>query len=303
MRYLFGPVASRRFGLSLGIDLSPDRKACNFDCLYCELEPAKPVTSIPNPPSVKEVIEETKEALERFSDIDVITITANGEPTLYPYLDELVDALNRIKKKKKLLILSNASKIDEKEIQNILAKIDIVKLSLDCATKSCFKKLDRPAKSIDLKRIIEGMKEFRKIYHGLLVIEILVVKSLNDKEEEFIALDEVLQQIRPDRVDVGTIDRPPAYKVEPVTYQRLHELASHIHGIPTVIVSRKKSGTYYEELSKEEILDLLAHRPLTQEDIETLFDDQTRARLEELEREGYLKRVKVGEVEFVQKRS
>jgi wyosine [tRNA(Phe)-imidazoG37] synthetase (radical SAM superfamily) len=81
MKYIFGPVASRRFGMSLGIDLSPDKKRCNFDCIYCELEPAKPVTNYDNPPKVEEIFEELKEAIGKF-EFDVLTITSNGEPTM-----------------------------------------------------------------------------------------------------------------------------------------------------------------------------------------------------------------------------
>jgi len=106
---LFGPIQSRRFGLSLGIDLSPETKSCNFDCLYCELAVAKVTDTIKNPPKVEDVLAEVAQAMVEFPDIDVITLTANGEPTLYPYLDALVDGLNLLKKDKKLLILSNAS--------------------------------------------------------------------------------------------------------------------------------------------------------------------------------------------------
>ena len=81
-KIVFGPITSRRFGQSLGIDLSPDTKQCNFDCIYCELKGAKPVDKIQDPPSVKEVVASVKEALKKYKDIDVITLTANGEPTL-----------------------------------------------------------------------------------------------------------------------------------------------------------------------------------------------------------------------------
>ena len=303
MNTIFGPIPSRRFGLSLGIDLSPTSKACTFDCLYCELEPAKPIDHIPNPPSVERVVTQVEEALQRFPNTQVITITANGEPTLYPRLNELIDKLNKIKQDKKLLILSNASRIHEPQIQKALAKLDIVKLSLDCATPRCFKRLDRPLKNISLERIISGIEQFRKLYKGLLVIEILVVKGINDKQEEFTALGQVLRRIQPDRVDVGTIDRPPAYNVEPVNYERLFELSGELHGLPVTIVSRHFGQNYFTNLSKEEILDLLAHRPLTQEDITHLFDQPSQAAIEELKREMKIKKSKVGNVEFIEKSS
>ncbi|MBY0540244.1 MAG: radical SAM protein, partial [Campylobacterales bacterium] len=140
---IFGPIPSRRFGISLGVDLSPSKKQCNFDCLYCELEGAKTVDKMDSSPSVSEIISAIKENLEKHSKIDVITLTANGEPTLYPKLDELVEEINKIKGNIKTLILSNGSTIYKKDIFNTLLKIDTVKLSLDCVSEKCFKKLDR----------------------------------------------------------------------------------------------------------------------------------------------------------------
>ena len=87
---IFGPIPSRRFGISLGIDLSPSKKQCNFDCLYCELEGAKTVDKMDTFPSVDEIIKAIKESFKNHPKIDVITITCNGEPTLYPKLSDLI---------------------------------------------------------------------------------------------------------------------------------------------------------------------------------------------------------------------
>ena len=292
--FTFGPVNSRRFGLSLGIDLSPKEKSCNFDCVYCELEAAKPVDSIKNPPSVKEVINEVKEKLEKFTDIEVITITSNGEPTLYPHLDELVDELNKIKQNKKLLILSNASTICDTNIRKILEKIDIVKLSLDCATSKCFKKIDRPLKGVDISDIIECMKDIKP---PILVIEVLLVKGINDKKEEIEKLNQILQQIKPDRIDLGTIDRPPAYKVEKVEEERLVELSKIFTNLPITII-RKNPPNIKENFSKEEILNLLYHRPQSQFDVDTLFSDKSKEILSKLVDSGKVVKSDAGGVEF-----
>ena len=301
MKYIFGPVNSRRFGLSLGVDLSPQKKSCNFDCLYCELDAAKPTDRIENPPKVEEIVAEVQEALEKYPQLEVITITANGEPTLYPHLDELVERLNAIKNGKKLLILSNASTITDPHIRHTLAKIDIVKLSLDCATPRCFKRLDRPLRGIDIAQIAAGMEEFRKRFDGLLVIEILVVAGLNDKPEEFEALNELLQRIKPDRVDIGTIDRPPAYQVAPVDASRLHALASSISDIPVSIVLRQRAEGKRLSYDEEQILDLLSHRPLSEDDLHTLFDSTTRERFARLLSKGLIEEIVVGNIKFFKK--
>jgi wyosine [tRNA(Phe)-imidazoG37] synthetase (radical SAM superfamily) len=296
MRYTFGPVNSRRFGLSLGVDLSPEKKSCNFDCLYCELEASKPVDKIENPPDVEDILFEIKKQLNRYPNIDVITITANGEPTLYPNLDILVKKLNSLKKDKKLLILSNASTINNKDIQQTLLNIDIVKLSLDCATQRCFKRLDRPLKNINLEDIIKGIISFSKIYKHSLIIEILVVKGVNDNKEEFIKLNNILQQIKPSRIDLGTIDRPPAYRVEAISYNKLFELSKEIKDIPINIVTKKDEDIKQLDLTKEEILNLLAHRPLTKQDIEVLFNKKTKEIFYSLiDKEIILEKSKIGE--------
>ena len=295
MKYVFGPVASRRFGMSLGIDLSPDKKRCNFDCIYCELEPAKPIEQYDNPPRVDEIFDEVKKAINSFK-FDVLTITSNGEPTLYPYLNELIDKLKTLNKK--LLILSNSSTIDKKEIQNTLKKLDIVKLSLDSVNEKTFKKIDRPHKNIILQHIINGIREFRKMYKGELIIEILVVKGINDKIEEFQALNKILAEIKPDRVDISTIDRPPAYNVEGVEIEKLFKLAEYIENQHIFIPTRENINYKIENLTKEELLNTLKKRPFSQSDVENILDERTQKIFNDLLKENLLEEVWVGGIKF-----
>ncbi|WP_457561477.1 radical SAM protein [Caminibacter pacificus] len=296
MKYIFGPVASRRFGMSLGVDLSPDKKRCNFDCIYCELEPEKPVDFYDNPPEVEEIMEDIKRAVKRY-DFDFLTITSNGEPTLYPYLNELIDEIDKIKQFK-TLILSNSSTINKKEIQEALKKLDIVKLSLDAVTPSIFKKIDRPHKSIKIEDIIEGIKNFRKIYDKELIIEILVVKGINDKEDEFKKLNDVLKDINPDRVDISTIDRPPAYNVEGVSTDRLFELSKYIENQNIFIPTREKLDFKIENLTKEELLTTLKKRPFSESDVKNIFDEHTQRIFNDLLKENLIEEVWVGGIKF-----
>jgi wyosine [tRNA(Phe)-imidazoG37] synthetase (radical SAM superfamily) len=282
----------------LGIDLSPDKKQCNFDCLYCELKGAKTVEKASDTPSVELILEALKEALGKYQEIDVITLTANGEPTLYPHLRQLVDGINAIKGKHKLLILSNGSTIANPTMRNILSHIDIVKLSLDCIRKTCFKKLDRAHKSIDIDAIVEGMKVFRKIYNGELVIEILVVEGINDSEEEFEALNEALQVIQPNRIDVGTIDRPPAYAVKGVSVERLVALSQLLKGLHVNIAYAKNYSAHKRRFTQEEIMELLKRRPQSFEDIRFCFDEQSLENVEELVAKNMLHVRKIAGVSF-----
>ncbi len=281
MRYTFGPVNSRRFGLSLGIDLSPDIKSCNFNCLYCELEAADPIDHIKYPPKVKDIIKDVKLALSKRSDIDVITITSNGEPTLYEDLDILVDELNMIKGDKKLLILSNSSTIMDFNIQNILKKIDIVKLSLDSVEQKVFKKVDRPIDGVTIDNIVDGIKTFSKNFNNDLIIEVLIVKGINDKKEQIKALNDVLLQINPSRIDLGTIDRPPAFNVQAVSSEVLKDLSTIFKGVPISIIHKDRPKVKMD-FEKDDILRLIKRRPQSQSDIDYLFSSNSKKALLEL---------------------
>ena len=294
---VFGPINSRRFGMSLGIDLSPKQKSCNFDCVYCELKGAKPVEEIENPPSVNEIISALKEALKVHQNIDVITLTANGEPTLYPYLKELIVKVNEIKGKAKTLILSNGSGARDQKICEALQGLDIVKFSLDSAVQSTFKKIDRNKSGIEVNELIKAMAKFRKEFKGELVLEILVVTGFNDKEEEFIALNEAINEIAPHRVDVGTIDRPPAYNVKGVETSRLEELASKINGVPVTIARAHKIEQKYK-FSKSEILAMLERRPQTMANVEENFSEHSKQILNSLLQDDAVYQTDVAGVKF-----
>jgi wyosine [tRNA(Phe)-imidazoG37] synthetase (radical SAM superfamily) len=295
--FVFGPVQSRRFGLSLGVDLSPDKKQCNFDCLYCELKGAKTVDTMQNPPLVKEIMDEITTALRKFPDIDVITITANGEPTLYPHLKELAREINALKNNKKLLILSNGALIADKNVQEALLEFDIVKLSLDAVTPKIFKKLDRAHKSVDLERMIDGMKEFARKFQNELVLETLVVKNINDTRDDFLALNDIVNEIKPSRIDLGTIDRPSAYKVNAASYETLEILSREITNIPLVIIKRNRVKNQ-KNFNSDEIVELLLRRPQSAEDIEDIFDEESKAKLNELLSKGKINTINAAGVIF-----
>jgi len=283
MNIIFGPVISRRFGSSLGIDLSPSHKQCNFDCLYCELAPALTVNEQNQSLSISNIIQALSQALKEHPDIDVITITANGEPTLYPQLDALVEAIKALHIKAELLILSNSATLNDPNTYQTLLKFDQVKLSLDAVSKDIFTKIDRPDKEIDIEDIILHVKKFSHEYQGKLFIEILFVRGLNDTEDEIIRLNETLLHVRTNRIDIGTIDRPPAYPVEALNYEQLMNISLQFDpSLPIHIASRKKINIKASHYSKEEILNTLDKRPLSEDDIEILFDETTKIVLKEL---------------------
>lgn len=287
MASVFGPVNSRRFGASLGIDLSPEFKQCNFDCLYCELAPAPPVEKQRKHTDVDDIVAELAAALKTHPDIDDITVTANGEPTLYPELDRLIDRIDTIKGDTKTLILTNSTTLDDPKTFATLLKFDQVKLSLDAVTPEVFKKIDRPAANISIDNIVSAVKRFCEVYKGDLYLEILFVHGLNDTDEEIAALNSVLRDVKCKRIDLGTIDRPPAYPVQGLSYGELHAVASKFDtDLPIHIASRTHAESCQSPYRDEEILNTLDKRPLSMEDMRLLFDDDTLQRLDALIKTG-----------------
>ena len=281
---IFGPINSRRFGMSLGIDLSPALKQCNFDCLYCELAPSATVTAQSDIISVKRIVEEL--SLRLNEKIDIITLTANGEPTLYPHLNELIDEIDKIKQDTQTLILTNSATLVDANVFNSLLKLDQVKLSLDAVSHDVFKKIDRPDKKIDITKLVQTIISFSKQYKGKLFIEILFVHELNDTKDEISKLNSVLLEIEATRIDIGTIDRPPAYPVMGVSYKELHTISLMFDKtLPIHIASRvhaEPNNSYYSE---KDILNTLDKRPLTMDDINLLLDDESKTRLYKLIKE------------------
>jgi len=299
MSTIFGPVHSRRFGVSLGIDLSASGKQCNFDCLYCELAPMPAMAHQHTVTPIKTVISDLKDALSKHTAIDVITITANGEPTMYPYLGELIGQIDAIKGSIHTLILSNSACLGDENVFNTLLKLDQVKLSLDAATPAVFKKIDRPAEGIEIASIIKNITRFSHLYQGKLFIEILFVKGVNDALSEIEALNTALLGIRCERIDIGTIDRPPAYPVQGMNFEELYTLSRRFDpSLPIHIVSRTHVSATQSAYSDEEILTTLNKRPLTMEDIDALFDKESKERFKTMLHQGKITQIERSNILF-----
>ena len=301
MDIIFGPVQSRRFGESLGIDLSPKTKQCNYDCLYCELKGKKAQDSMQEILEVEEILEAIKKGLKQFKNIQSLTITANGEPTLYPYLYELMLRLEDIKDGVQTLLLTNGSLLWDLSVSRACLLFDKVKFSLDAISPEVFKKIDRPTKNISLEQILQGIYQFSADFSGELYAEILFVKNINDNLDEIKKMARFLAPMRLKRLDISSIDRPPAYKVSPIPQEHLEIFARIFRDfkIPTFLPTRtpntKKENL---NLSQDEILKTLALRPMSKEDIESLWNKESINRLEILHQQGKIKLSKNNEVEF-----
>lgn len=301
MQIVFGPILSRRFGVSLGVDLSPYTKQCNFDCVYCELEAKKPMDTQTQIIPVETILKSIQHALQTHKDIQVLTFTANGEPTLYPYLEELIVATKKILQGYptiKTLILSNGSLF---QIQKqALNHFDIVKFSLDSALTQHFKRVDKPSKTLDLTTIKQGIKEFSMQYNGELIAEVLIVAGLNDDVQSNKDTAAFLSEVNVKRIDLSTIDRPSSYRVYPISNEQLYALSALYQGLNICVVTRKEEAITItqQELNETELIALLKRRPLTHADCEILLTKASVQRVANMHALGQIQTKNIAGVVF-----
>ncbi len=191
-KYIYGPVNSRRFGKSLGIDLLPF-KTCNFNCVFCQLGRTHRLTNerkeyVP----FNDVIKELKIAVKRF-EFDVITFSGSGEPLLYSRLGEMVDLIKNIFPDKKLCLLTHAPFLHKKEIRKEIQNIDIFSPSLDAGTEETFLKINRPHPEIKFEEIKEGLLKMREEFKGEYYLEIMYIEDINDDEKNIKGLKKFIE--------------------------------------------------------------------------------------------------------------
>ncbi|GAA9462710.1 radical SAM protein [Helicobacter pylori] len=299
---VFGPILSRRFGKSLGVDLSPSKKQCNYNCIYCELGKAKPIERMEEVIKVEILINAIQNALNNLTTpIDVLTITANGEPTLYPHLLELIQSIKPFLKGVKTLILSNGSLFYEPKVQQALKEFDIVKFSLDAIDLKAFERVDKPY-SKDINKILEGILSFSQIYQGQLVAEVLLVKGVNDSANNLKLIADFLKKINIARVDLSTIDRPSSFKAPKLSEDELLKCSLFFEGL--CVSLPKRTATQANQAKKliscgiDELLALISRRPLSAEEAPLILDPNAFKHLETLLNHKQITIKKVGSLEF-----
>lgn len=271
MGFLFGPVSSRRLGLSLGIDLLPP-KTCTFDCIYCEIGRTTLCTDerkeyVPT----SKVLEEAENCLQsEAAKIDFVTITASGEPTLHSKIGDIVSKLKDVSPKP-VAVITNSSLLHLPEVRQSLLKADVILPSLDAAKPATFHRINRPIKSISIEQVISGIKDLRQEYRGQIWLEILFVRGVNDSLPEVEKMGEILLGIQPDRVQLNTVNRPPAEDyASPLSSTQLETIREHLGKRAEVIVDfKRRIRQGFHPIVESEILAMLARRPCTIEDIST----------------------------------
>lgn len=207
---VFGPVASRRLGHSLGIDIIP-RKTCTLDCVYCEVgRTTNKTVEIDSYIDAEEILDEIDDFLgARDLKLDFVTITGSGEPTLHRDLGFII---RRIKQMTKLplAVLTNGTLFSSESVREAVLEADLLAPSLDAALDESFQKVNQPHPSLELTQVIDGLVRLRKSFRNAFWLEILLVKGFNDAEQDLEALRRAVMKIGPDRIQLNTVERPPA---------------------------------------------------------------------------------------------
>ena len=267
MKHLFGPVASRRLGRSLGVDLLPF-KTCTLDCVYCECGCTTEKTlSRKEYVPFDEIILEIKQWFSEGGKADYITLAGSGDPTLHSRLGDIISEIKQITKIP-VCVLTNATLFSLPEVRKETALADLVVPSLDAADEETFLKINRPAVNLDFKKYIEGLILFSENFTGKLWLEIFVVPGINDNENSIKALAEIAKKIKPDKIQLNTAVRPTAEKsVKPVSQELLKKLAKVFTPEAEIIAAYHHAVKSKETVSKEKVFELLRRRPGTLEDI------------------------------------
>ncbi len=248
--HIFGPVNSRRLGRSLGVDLVPS-KACCFNCVYCEcgattidLDERKEFFP------VGEVIRELDDYLSESPEIDFITFSGSGEPTLSLSIGIVIRHLKERFPGYRIAVLTNGSLLCNEEVRQELLPADVILPTLSSSNEETFIRIHRPSGEITARRIIAGIRQFRTEYPGQIWLEVFIIPGLNTSPGELAGLKEVIEQIRPDRVQINTLDRPgPEAWVKPATLDELEKIKREIAAgsagsLPVVEIVRRRKNPF-----------------------------------------------------------
>jgi len=280
-KYIFGPVLSRRLGISLGIDLVL-HKTCSLDCLYCECGKTTNLTL-----EQKEYVafKYVKKELDHFwknnKDPDYITFSGSGEPTLNNYLGRVIEYIKENKPDIKVAVLTNSTLFNYAQVRQALLKADLVIPSLDAVSKNAFIKINRPAKKLDINEIIKGIETFAGEYKGKLWLEVFILPGINDKESDLMLLKKAIEKINPDKVQLNTLDRPGTKSdINPASKSDLERVKKvlgfdNMEIIAKIDKNRKVCQQIQAKDIKAAIIKTINRRPCTKQDLVQLLGIET----------------------------
>lgn len=286
MRYVFGPVPSRRLGFSLGVDILP-YKTCSFDCIYCELGPTTCRTIAPTGQvAAEDVLAELETCLASpLHRIDYLTISGSGEPTLHPELGLLIQAIKK-KYALPLALITNGSLFLDPSVVERVKGADLIIPSLDTVDPEAFQVINRPHPELRIDSIVEGLIRLGRLPGPRIWLEVLFLRGLNDQPAQIEALCRSIEKINPEKVQINTVVRPPVEAfARALDYRALEAIREIMGPRAEIIAPPTVKADFQNEMLESEILALIARRPCTAEDLSRLTGlspQQTRTLLNRL---------------------
>jgi len=229
MKYIYGPIKSRRLGLSLGVSLSPD-KICDLDCVYCQWgSVGKTFFERKEYARTEDVIGELQSWLEAYpkkaKELKFVTLSGLGEPTLNVKIGQVIDEIKANLPQSKIAVITNSTLLGDPAVRKELLKTDLIVPSLDAIDPEIFRKIDRPNANINLQEIIDGLISLRKEFKGQLWLEIMLVSGFNDDLSHVMGLKKIADQINPDKIQLNSPVRSTAEKeIYPVERSKLEKI-------------------------------------------------------------------------------
>ena len=267
-KYIFGPVPSRRLGLSLGVDIVPF-KTCTLDCIYCQIgKTSEKTMERKNFVPIKEVLSELKEKLAGGLTADFITISGSGEPTLNSELGKIIDGIREITDIP-VAILTNGTLLTDKSVRSDCAKADMVAPSLDAGDQQTFEKINRPHSDISIEKLIDGLCTFRSEFSGQIWLEVFFIEDVNTDDNQIAKIKTIIKRISPDKVQLNTAVRPTVEEgVKRLDAEKLQAIAEQLGQHCEVVAdSTLLYGGKHIEGGAKDVLSMLKRRPCSLKDI------------------------------------
>ena len=270
-KHLFGPVPSRRLGMSLGVDLVP-KKVCSLNCVYCEVGKTTELTlERKEYINYDEIVVELASYFQNNPDPDYITFSGYGEPTLNIRIGDIISFIKQHKPNIPIAVLTNGTLLYDKNVRESLKKADVVLPSLDAATEGVFRKINRPQKKLILEKYVKGLITFCNEFKGEVWLEIFILPGYNDSLSELIALKETILRINPDTIQLNTLDRPGVVKnLRSATKEELQQIVDFwkLNNVEIIAASkeRKEIQSYRKDIETA-ITETIARRPCTLDDL------------------------------------
>jgi len=274
-KHLFGPVPSRRLGMSLGVDLVP-HKVCSLNCVYCECGATTNLTTERKEyVSFSEIIKELNDFFKNNDNPDYITFSGAGEPTLNIHIGKVIDYIKSHFSNIPVAVLTNGSLLSKADVRQELLKADLILPSLDAATNKAFKKIDRPNNDLVVEDYIQGLIDFSKDFKGTIWLEVMILPGFNDDLENLNLLKEAIVKINPKKVQLNTLDRPGVIDniraASRIELQNIIDLWK-LDNVDIIVSSAiRKDNKSFRKDTENAILETISRRPCTIEDLEKIL--------------------------------